>query len=68
MLVCVGVIVSAGAVVVVRMAVDDVGLGRRAAAVDGGTVGDFELDGGVVDAEVVAELMVDALEDGFALG
>jgi len=50
------------------MAVDDVGLGRRAAPVDGGAVGDFELDGGVVDAEVVAELMVDALEDGFALG
>ena len=68
MLVCVGVIVSAGAVVVMGVAVDYVGLGRRAAAVDGGAVGDFELDGGVVDAEVVAELMVDALEDGLALG
>jgi len=66
-LVGVGVIVSAGAVVVVGVAVDYVGLGRGAAAVDGGTVGDFELDGGVVDAEVVAELMVDALEDGLAL-
>ena len=53
---------------VMGVAVDYVGLGRRAAAVDGGAVGDFELDGGVVDAEVVAELMVDALEDGLALG
>ena len=50
------------------MAVDYVGLGRRAAAVDGGAVCDFELDGGVVNAEVVAELVVDALEDGLALG
>jgi len=68
LLVCVGVIVSAGAVVVMGVAVDYVGLGRRAAAVDGGAVCDFELDGGVVNAEVVAELVVDALEDGLALG
>ena len=65
---CVCVIVSAGAVMVMGVAVDHVGLGGRAAAIDGGAVGDFELDGGVVDAEVVAELVVDALENGFTLG
>ncbi len=62
------VVMSAGAVVVVGVAVDDVGLGRRAAAVDGGAVGDFDLDGGVVDAEMIAELMVHAVEEGFAVG
>jgi len=62
------VIVSAGAVVVMGVAVDNVGLWRRAAAVDRGAVGDFELDGGVVDAEVIAELVVDALENGLTLG
>jgi len=62
----VGVVVAAGAVAVVGVAVDDFGLGRRAAAVDCGAVGDFELDGGVVDAEVVAELVIDALEKSLA--
>ncbi len=50
------------------MAVDHGGFGGAAAAVDGGAVRDFDLDGGVVDAEVIAELVVDALEDGFAFG
>jgi len=68
LLVSVGVVVSAGAVVVVGVAVDDVGLGGAATAVDGGAVGDFDLDGGVVDAEVVTELMVHAVEEGFAVG
>ena len=31
-----------------------------------GAVGDFELDGGVGDVEVVAELVIDALEKSLA--
>ena len=53
-------------VAVVGVAVDDVGHGGLAAAVDRGAVGDLELDGRVVDAEVVAELVVQAFQDGFA--
>lgn len=53
---------------VVRVSVDGIGYWRLAAAVDGGAVGHFELNGGVVDAEVVAKLVVQALEDCLALG
>ena len=58
----VGVVVAARAVAVVGVAVDDFGLGWGAAVVDRGAAGNFNLDGGVVDAEVVAELVVDAFQ------
>ena len=51
------------AVVVMRMAIDGFGVRGLAAAVDGGAVGDLELDRRVVDAEVVAQLVVQSLED-----
>src|SRR6185312_10363431 len=66
MRVAVGVVVASRAVAVVRVAVDDFRLRRGAAAIDRGAVGDFELDGGVIDAEVVAQLMIDALQQSFA--
>ena len=52
-------------VAVVRVSVNDLGYGGLTAAVDRGTVGDLDLDRSVVDAEVVAELMVQAFQDGF---
>ena len=61
-------VMTAGAVVVVRVAVDHFGLRRGAAAVDRWAIGDFYLDGGVVDAKVVAQLMIHAGQDGFAGG
>ena len=59
--------VAAGAVVVVRVAVYLCGLWRRTTAIDGGAVGYFELDSGVLDAEVVLELVIDALQHGITL-
>ena len=47
--------VAAGAVAVVRVAVDHFRLGWGAAAVDRYAVGYLHLDGGVVDAEMVAQ-------------
>jgi len=61
------VLMAAWAVMMVRVAVDDVRLRRGDAAVDCGAVGDLDLNRRVVDAEVIAELMVDALQNRFAL-
>ena len=63
----VGVCVCARAVVVVRVAIDGLRPGRHRAAVGGEAGGDLKLDGGVVDAEMIAQLMVEALEHGLAL-
>ena len=54
-------------VAVVRVAVDHFGDGWLAAAVDGRAICDFDLNRRVVDAEVVAQLVVQALQDGLAL-
>ena len=53
-------------VAVVRVTIDHFRPGWGAAVVDRCTAGDFDLDGGVVDAEMIAQLMVDALQQGFA--
>ena len=55
------------AVVVMRVAIDHIRRGRLAAAVDRGAVGDLKLDRRVVDAEVIAELVVQPLEHRLAL-
>lgn len=50
-------------VIMVRVAVDDFGCRWLAAAINGGAVGDFHLDGCVADPEVIAQLMIQALEN-----
>ena len=60
-------VVSTGAVVVVRVAVDDIGPWWIRAAVRRDAGCDLQLDGRVVDAEVIAQLVVEALKYGFTL-
>ena len=48
---------------VVRVAVDDLGHRRLAAAIDRRAVGDLDLDRRVVNAEVIAELVGQPFEN-----
>lgn len=61
------VMMPARAVMVVRVTVDHFRRRRRAAAVYRGAVRHFQLDRRVVDAEVIAQLVVETVEHAFSV-